>query len=412
MKAEILSIGTEILFGQIVDTNSSWIASRLPALGIDLYYVSTVGDNKSRMVDTFRRAWQRSDLIITTGGLGPTEDDLTRESISEMLQEPMRVAPELEEALRERFRRRGGNPMPERNMKQATLLPSATAIPNPRGSAPGWWVERDGRIMVSMPGVQAEMYLMWNEQVEPRLYERSDGTVILSRNIKTNGLGEGLVDEMLSPFLSSTNPTIGVYAKRDGVHLRLSAKAARQEEAQHLLAELEPKVWEVLGEAIWGVDEETPAQVAGALLKERGLTLATMESCTGGLLASSITDVPGSSTYFKGGIVSYTNAVKVSNGVDPKIIEEHGAVSPETAAAMAAAVRERLAASVGIGVTGVAGPDPLEDKPPGTVYVGLATAHGQRATAAGIYLQNRPDIKERASASALLFLRRHLLGLE
>ena len=412
MKAEILSIGTEILFGQIVDTNSSWIASRLPALGIDLYYVSTVGDNKSRMVDTFRRAWQRSDLIITTGGLGPTEDDLTRESISEMLQEPMRVAPELEEALRERFRRRGGNPMPERNMKQATLLPSATAIPNPRGSAPGWWVERDGRIMVSMPGVQAEMYLMWNEQVEPRLYERSDGTVILSRNIKTNGLGEGLVDEMLSPFLSSTNPTIGVYAKRDGVHLRLSAKAARQEEAQHLLAELEPKVREVLGEAIWGVDEETPAQVAGALLKERGLTLATMESCTGGLLASSITDVPGSSTYFKGGIVSYTNAVKVSNGVDPKIIEEHGAVSPETAAAMAAAVRERLAASVGIGVTGVAGPDPLEDKPPGTVYVGLATAHGQRATAAGIYLQNRPDIKERASASALLFLRRHLLGLE
>ncbi|HLC30528.1 MAG TPA: competence/damage-inducible protein A [Dehalococcoidia bacterium] len=411
MKAEIFAIGTEILFGQIVDTNSTWLAGRLPALGIDLYYISTMGDNQARMVECLRRAWDRSDLIITTGGLGPTEDDLTREAIAELLGEPMTREPGLEEALRERWRRRG-MPMPERNLKQAALIASATAIPNPRGSAPGWWVERDGRTIVSMPGVRNEMYLMWEEQVEPRLRERSDGTIILSRNIKTSGLSEALVDEMVSPLLSSANPTIGVYAKVDGIHLRLSAKAPRRAEAEGLLKELEGKVRAILKDAVWGVDEETPEGAVGTLLKERGLTVATMESCTGGLLASTITDVPGSSGYFKGGIVSYTNEVKIEAGVSPKTIEKHGAVSPETAIEMAGAVRMKLGADVGMAITGVAGPDPLEGKPPGTVYIGLVTAQDQRATSGGIYLPNRPDIKQRATVNALLFLRRYLLGME
>ena len=411
MKAEIFAIGTEILFGQIVDTNSTWLASRLPALGIDLYYISTVGDNQARMVESLGRAWNRSDLIITTGGLGPTEDDLTREAIAELLGEPMTIGPELEEALRERWRRRG-MPMPERNLKQATLIPSATAIPNPRGSAPGWWVERDGRTIVSMPGVRNEMYLMWEEQVEPRLRDQSDGTIILSRNIKTSGLSEALVDEMVSPLLSSTNPTIGVYAKVDGIHLRLSAKAARRAEAESLLKDLESQVREILKDAVWGVDEETPEGAVGTLLKERGLTVATMESCTGGLLASTITDVPGSSGYFRGGIVSYTNEVKIEAGVSPKSIEEYGAVSPEAAIEMAGAVRKKLGADIGMAITGVAGPDPLEGKPPGTVYIGLATAQDQRVTSGCIYLPYRPDIKQRATVYALLFLRKYLLGME
>ena len=411
MKAEIFAIGTEILFGQIVDTNSTWLAGRLPALGIDLYYISTMGDNQARMVECLRRAWDRSDLIITTGGLGPTEDDLTREAIAELLGEPMTREPGLEEALRERWRRRG-MPMPERNLKQAALIASATAIPNPRGSAPGWWVERDGRTIVSMPGVRNEMYLMWEEQVEPRLRERSDGTIILSRNIKTSGLSEALVDEMVSPLLSSANPTIGVYAKVDGIHLRLSAKAPRRAEAEGLLKELEGKVRAILKDAVWGVDEETPERAVGSLLKERGLTVATMESCTGGLLASAITDVHGSSGYFKGGIVSYTNEVKIGAGVSPKTIEKHGAVSPETAIEMAGAVRMKLGADVGMAITGVAGPDPLEGKPPGTVYIGLATAQDQRVTSGGIYLPYRPDIKQRATVYALLFLRKYLLGME
>ena len=302
MKAEILAIGTEMLFGQIVDSNSAWIASRLPSLGIDIYYISTVGDNIGRIVEAFRRGLSRSDLIITTGGLGPTEDDLTREAIAEALDEEMYQVPELAQALRDRFARRA-NPMPERNLKQAMLIPSGTALKNPRGTAPGWWVERDGRIIVSMPGVPSEMYLMWEEQVEPRLIERSDGTIILSRNVKTNGIGEGQVDEMVSPLLSSTNPSIGVYAKRDGVHLRISAKCPTRSEAQGLLDAMAVRVRGILGNAIWGVDEETPAHSVGELLKAQGATVAVMESCTGGLLASMITDVPGSSDYFKGGIV-------------------------------------------------------------------------------------------------------------
>lgn len=411
MKAEILAIGTEILFGQIVDTNSPWIASHLPALGIDIYFISTVGDNKGRMVETIKRAWQRCDLIITTGGLGPTEDDVTREAIAEFLGEPLTIDPELEEGLRERSRRRG-TPFLERTIKQAYLLPSATAIPNSRGSAPGWWVEKDGHIIVSMPGVRTEMYEMWEKQVEPRLLERSDGTMILSMTIKTNGLGEPFVDEALGDLLHSDNPSIGVYAKLDGVHVRLSAKATNQAQARRLLDALEPKVRAVLGNVIWGMDEDTPAKAVGDLLLERGLSLATMESCTGGLLASSITDVPGSSKYFHGGIVSYTNAVKIDSGVDPRIIQDHGAVSAETALAMAAAVRERLHADVGLGITGVAGPDPLEGHPPGTVFIGLATPDTQKATRNGIYLPYRPDIKERAVSNALLFTWRSLLGIE
>lgn len=411
MKAEIVAIGTEILFGQIVDTNSAWIATHLPALGIDLYYISTVGDNKGRLAETLRRAWDRSDLVITTGGLGPTEDDLTREAIAEMLGETMTLQPDLEATLRERFRRRGGV-MPERNLKQATLIASSQAIPNPRGSAPGWWVERDGHIIVSMPGVRNEMYFMWEDQVEPRLRERSDGTIILSRSIKTSGLGEALVDEMLSSLLSSTNPTIGVYAKTDGIHLRLSAKAAKRQDAEALLNDLEAKVRDILKDIIWGTDNDTPETIVGAILKLRSLTVATMESCTGGLLSSTITDVSGSSAYFKGGVISYTNEVKIASGVPPATIEQFGAVSGETAMAMAAAVRQRLGADIGLSVTGVAGPEPAEGKPPGTVFIGLATAQDQRVTNSGIYLPNRADIKNRATVYALLFLRRHLLGIE
>ena len=411
MKAEILAIGTEMLFGQIVDSNSAWIASRLPSLGIDIYYISTVGDNIGRIVEAFRRGLSRSDLIITTGGLGPTEDDLTREAIAEALDEEMYQVPELAQALRDRFARRA-NPMPERNLKQAMLIPSGTALKNPRGTAPGWWVERDGRIIVSMPGVPSEMYLMWEEQVEPRLIERSDGTIILSRNVKTNGIGEGQVDEMVSPLLSSTNPSIGVYAKRDGVHLRISAKCPTRSEAQGLLDDMEVRVRGILGNAIWGVDEETPAHSVGELLKAQGATVAVMESCTGGLLASMITDVPGSSDYFKGGIVSYSNDVKIASGVDRGIIEGHGAVSAETAVAMAQAARSGLDADYGIGVTGVAGNEAVEGQPPGTVFIGVASRDTARSVHNTIYLANRPDIKERAAANALLQLRRLLVGLD
>ncbi len=411
MKAEIIAVGTEILLGDIVDTNSAYIAERLPALGVDVYWISAIGDNLGRLKEALERAWNRSDITITTGGLGPTEDDVTREAIAAMLREEPGVDPVLEEALRERFRRRGTD-MPLRNLKQATLIPSAEAIPNSRGTAPGWWVKKDGKHIISMPGVRAEMYAMWDEYVAPRLAAMSDGTIILSRTFKTTGVGEGAVDERLSPILSSNNPSIGVYAKQDGVHVRLTAKAQSAAEAQAMLDERDPTVRSLLGPIIWGIDDESLEVIVGKILKEQGATLAIMESCTGGLIANLITDISGSSEYFKGGVVSYTNEVKVTIGVDPSLIEEHGVVSPQVAEAMAEAVRSKLGADVGLAVTGVAGPEPLEGNPPGTVYIGVSGVDGSWSSGGGFYPTGRSEIKRRAAYNALHTLRKYLLRIE
>jgi len=411
VKAEIIAVGTEILLGDIVDTNSAYIAERLPALGVDVYWISAIGDNLGRLKEALERAWNRSDITITTGGLGPTEDDVTREAIAAMLREEPGVDPVLEEALRERFRRRGTD-MPLRNLKQATLIPSAEAIPNSRGTAPGWWVKKDGKHIISMPGVRAEMYAMWDEYVAPRLAAMSDGTIILSRTFKTTGVGEGAVDERLSPILSSNNPSIGVYAKQDGVHVRLTAKAQSAAEAQAMLDERDPTVRSLLGPIIWGIDDESLEVIVGKILKEQGATLAIMESCTGGLIANLITDISGSSEYFKGGVVSYTNEVKVTIGVDPSLIEEHGVVSPQVAEAMAEAVRSKLGADVGLAVTGVAGPEPLEGNPPGTVYIGVSGVDGSWSSGGGFYPTGRSEIKRRAAYNALHTLRKYLLRIE
>jgi nicotinamide-nucleotide amidase len=408
MQAELISVGTELLLGEILDTNAQYISSRLPALGIDLYYVSKVGDNIDRLAEVIGRAWSRSDLVITTGGLGPTEDDLTREAIATVLGEEMTVDPELESALREFFARRGAT-MPERNVKQATVIASGRAIPNPRGTAPGWWVERDGHIIVAMPGPPSEMQRMWEKEVAPDLERRPTGTILVTRTLKTAGLGEGHVDEMLSPFLKSTNPTIGVYAKQDGVHLRLGAKAANVDEAQRLIEPLEAEIRSVLGDVVWGADDETLASTVGDLLKEQHLMLGTMESCTGGLLANTLTDVPGSSQYFRGGLVSYATEMKIAWGVDAAVIQEFGVISSECALAMARAARDMLSAEAGIGITGVAGPDPQDDKPAGTVHVGL-DIEGMGPQSIGYqFAQSREAVKRRAVTTALAMLRRALI---
>lgn len=411
MRAEIVAIGTEILMGQIVDSNSAWIAARLPDLGIDNLWHTAVGDNLGRLTEVLRRAFERSDLVVCTGGLGPTEDDLTRDAIAAVLGEQLFIVPEVEQGLRERFARRGAA-MPDRNLKQAMLIPSGRIIPNPRGTAPGWWVERDGHILVCMPGVRSEMYYMWENEVAPRLKERTGETVIVSRLFKTHGIGEGTVDEMLGDLLHSDNPSIGVYAKQDGVHIRLTAKAEGRANALRLLEQPGRAIEHLFGAAIWGEDEEEVGQALGKLLLAEGKSLAVMESCTGGGLANEITDAPGSSAWFRGGIVSYTNAAKIANGVDPAIIERDGAVSIATAEAMAMAVRERLGADYGLAVTGVAGPDPQEGKPVGTVILAVAGDRGVRSTNQGFYPPGRSEIKQRAAINALHLLRRYLLGQE
>ena len=439
MKAEIISIGTELLLGEIADTNSSYIASQLPLLGIDLYWITVVGDNPARLRECLERALSRSDVVLTTGGLGPTQGDITRETIAAMLGEELRVNPALERNLREFFTKRNV-PMPENNLKQAMLIPSAKSIPNPRGSAPGWWVEvqatpcleirerlcrsealsplgsrglkSDARtlphIIIAMPGPPAEMQRMWQSEVFAKLRDMVAGDIIVSKTLKTLTVAESVVAEKVAPLTTSKNPTLAIYARPDGIQLRLTAKAKSGDKAQTMIASLEKKVRALIGDIVWGNDEETLETIIGKLLSEKRLTLATMESCTGGLLASTITDVPGSSDYFKGGYVTYTNAAKIANGVNAELIERHGAVSPQVAADMARAARNGLSADIGIGVTGVAGPAEMEGKPAGTVFIAIDNGKKSKLIE-GRYPPLRHQVKRRAVYHALFELRKLLL---
>ena len=407
MRAEILAFGTELLMGETLDTNSAHIAARLPALGVDLHTVTIMGDEMGEMVEMLRKCLERSDVVICTGGLGPTKDDITREAIAETFGETITLHPDLIAAMEANFRNRGQE-MPETNKKQAGVIPSVTVLPNPRGTAPGWWAEKNGRIIIAMPGVPGEMVQMWDQQAAPRLKERAQGTVIMSRTFKTIGLGEAAVGEYVSSLFGRENPYLGIYARQDGIHLRLIARAPTQEDALELIAPMEAEIREALQFAIWGVDGETPEERVGALLAERGLTLAAMESCTGGLLASTVTDVPGASQYFKGSLVTYATEVKSLAGVSARLIEEHGVVSAEVAGAMAQAVREALDADVGVGITGVAGPGPQNGIPAGTVYAGVAM-NGTVESTVMRFPPDRPLVKRRAVVMALLQVYRMLL---
>ena len=401
MNAGIVSVGTELLMGEVVDTNASYIASQLPLLGLELQSIVVLPDSIESLAEAFQRAWRRFDVVLATGGLGPTQDDLTREAVARVLGEEMFVSPDLERDLRAMFAAMGWE-MPPSNIKQATLIPSARSIPNPRGTAPGWWVEKDGKIIVVMPGPPAEMQRMWEAEVMPRLRATVRREAVAVRTLKCLG-SEADVGEKAASVFAMANPALGVYAKPDGIHLRLIARAPDEAQAAALIAAAEAKLREALRQQVWGTDADTLEGRAGSLLAGRRLTLATMESCTGGLLAAVITDVPGSSAYFKGGFVSYTNEMKVALGVDARLIESHGAVSAQVAEAMAGAARRQLGADIGLGVTGVAGPDPLEGKPPGLACIGIAGPDGSRAIE-GRYPPRRADVKRLVVTHALHLL--------
>lgn len=406
MRAEIISIGTEIMLGEITDTNAAFIASQLPEYGIDLLFVSQIGDNPERLRNTFQLAWDRSDIIFCTGGLGPTQDDLTRETVAAVLGEEMAIDAEQEAHLRGMMESRG-RVMPESNLKQAMLIPSSRAISNPRGTAPGWWVERDEKTFVVMPGPPAEMSRMWEHEVAPELEKMATG-ILVSRTIKTTGLGEGTVDEMLAPLLAGTNPSIGIYARRDGIHARISAKAETREHAWELIKPVEEEARRILGPTIWGTDDETLEGSVGRMLIERGLHLGVMESATGGAIADAITNIPGSSEYFNGSLVAYSTQSKINFGVPAEIVAMHGIISRETAEAMATAARDHLETDLAIGVTGIAGNEEVEDQPPGTMHIALTDGdHIEYATSQ--YYQGRDAAKKRASLMALTLLRRYLM---
>jgi nicotinamide-nucleotide amidase len=404
MNAEIICIGTELLMGELTDTNASWIAGRLPALGVELQWVGIVGDDLPKLTQAFRNGMERSDIIFTTGGLGPTQDDLTREAVAAALGETPEVQePQLEE-LRQWFRNRGQD-MPAHNVKQAYLIPSAQFVTNRNGTAPGWWAERDGKHIICMPGPPGENRAMWADEIDERLRSMIDTEVTITRNIKTLGLGEASVDEIISEYFGLENPYLGIYSKADGIHLRIIARAADEAAAREMIAPVEGAIHERLSPYIWGYDDDTPELSVGAALVKRRMTLATMESVSGGFLANTITEAPDSSRWYRGGSVAYTAGAIVAAGVDADVLETHGVVSQQTANSMALAAQFQTDADFGIGVTGVLGPEELEGHRPGTIHI--AISHGRDVREFPLRTPpRRLVIKRRSCNTALTELRK------
>ena len=406
MHAEIVSIGTEILMGEIVDTNSGYLASELPKVGIELRWVSKVGDDPDRLFEVIDRAWRRSDVTFTTGGLGPTTDDMTRETIARVVDEPMAVQEELLEHLKSFFAGRGTS-MPETNVKQATLIPSADTVPNPMGTAPGWWVEKDGHIIVAMPGPPRELERMWTAEVAPKLEERNPGVAIATRTLKTYGISEGGLDEMVSPLFESANPSLGIYSREDGIHLRAIATAPTEEQALELIAPMEAQIRGVVGDSIWGEDDETAETQLASLLTQRGLTVGIMESFTGGLLTSRLADLSSSDRFLKGSVVALDEGVLQGHGVDRELMEGSGPISATVAEAMARAAFLRFDADAGVGVTGLATEPTSTGDPAGTCYIGFALGD-RTASVLGRYPTDRSRMRGRAVTHVLLELLRFL----
>jgi nicotinamide-nucleotide amidase len=366
MRAEIICVGTELLLGDIADTNTQYLAQRLSALGIDLFYSTAVGDNMPRLVDTLRRAIGRSDLVITSGGLGPTDDDITRESIAEVFGETPVVDPKLVEELRHFFALRRLE-MTQNNLKQASLIPSARSVRNVRGTAPGWWVENNGHTVIAMPGPPGELHNMWETEVEPAL--QRTGSVIASRTLKMFNISESRVDELLKPLTPSSNPTVGVYAKQDGIHVRITAKAPDSESAREAIAAVEAEARALLGDAVWGVDNETQEGATAAALMAKGLTLAVAESSTGGHLTYMLTGVGDSDRFFKGSIVV------------PDVPAD-----PARVADLARRAAEQFGADIGV-ATGAA---PTPDADPPMIDVFIAAVRPAAGTIAPSLHRSRP----------------------
>jgi nicotinamide-nucleotide amidase len=405
--AEIITIGTEMLLGDLVDTNTAWLSARLAALGVGVYRHTTVGDNRERIIAALNEAASRTDLVITTGGLGPTSDDLTNECLSVVTGRGMVEYPEAREHVNEMFGRFGREPTPN-NYKQALFPQGVELIPNPLGTAMGALLETDGTVFATLPGVPPEMKGMFEETLEPLIRARSDGSII-SRTLWFAGIGESALAEQVQDFLDATDPTVAPLAGQGKVRLRITTRAATQKEAEEKIAPVEEEILSRLGDYYFGEDDETLESTVGRLLKERGDTLALAESCTGGLLAKRLTDVAGSSAYLKEGLITYSNESKERMlGVPHDLIMEHGAVSEPVARQMAEGARKIAGADYGLSVTGIAGPDGgTEEKPVGLVFVGLSDAEGTFAERLDLsaWARSREAIRERSANRAFDLLR-------
>jgi nicotinamide-nucleotide amidase len=413
MGAELICIGTELLLGEILNSNAQYLAQELAKLGIPHYYQTVVGDNVPRIHQVLELACSRSQILLFTGGLGPTPDDLTTEAIAQFFHTPLVEKPEILEDISQKFARRGRQMSPS-NRKQALIPEGAEILPNPTGSAPGMiWQPRPNLTILTFPGVPKEMHVMWEQTAVPYLRNLGWGTeTIYSRTLRFWGIPESTMAERVAPLLDLENPTVAPYAGNGEARLRVSAKAATEATALTLIDPVTQQIRETIGIDYYGTDDDTLASVTGELLRAKGQTVSVAESCTGGGLGHLFTATPGSSTYFWGGVISYDNQVKINLlGVNSDDLAQQGAVSETVAGQMAAGVRDRLQTDWGLSITGVAGPDGgSEEKPVGLVYIGVASAQGVESFR---YLfgafRDRNFIRYLSACTAIDLLRRKLL---
>ncbi len=410
MNAEIIAVGSEMLTPERVDTNSLYMTGELNAIGVEVVTKSVVGDDRDRLAQAVRLAISRSEIVILSGGLGPTEDDVTREAVAQALDRKLTLNQEVAAWLERRFaqaRRR----MAEVNRRQAFVIEGAEILPNDRGTAPGQWVEESGASLMLLPGPPHELKAMFERQCLPRLQRIVPRQAIRTLVMRVAGMGESDLDELIAPvYKRYENPATTVLAAAGDIQVHLRARCATEEEAMALLAEVAGPIEILLGDRLYSRNGDPLEVVVGALLRRAGATLAVAESCTGGLLGERITSVPGSSDYFAGGFITYTKQMKTELlGVSADVLEQHGAVSAETAEAMATGARQRTGATFAVSITGVAGPDAGGEKTPvGTVFIGIAAPGGchvhQRQ-----FLGDRQRVRAFAAQHALDLVRRRLM---
>ncbi len=414
MSAEIICVGTEMLLGDILNSNAQFIAQQLAQLGIPHYYQTVVGDNPERLKQVIEIAISRAQILIFTGGLGPTPDDLTCETIADFFGVPLVERPEIIEDITEKFTQRGRVMTPS-NRKQALIPQGAEILPNPTGTAPGIiWQPRSNITIFTFPGVPSEMHRMWEETAVPFLKSQGWGKeIIFSRSLKFWGIGESALAEKVAPYFNLPNPTVAPYAGKGEVRLRISAKATSETAAEALISPIEKQIKEIAGLNYYGADNDTLASVVGELLRTSKETLSVAESCTGGGLGQMLTEVSGSSDYFWGGVISYDNSVKVGLlRVNPEDLDKFGAVSTTVAEQMAVGVKTRLATTWGLSITGIAGPNGGTDtKPVGLVYIGLAGPKDEVTSFEYRFgtMRGRTLIRHVSASTALDLLRRQLL---
>ncbi len=417
LTAELISIGDELLIGQVINTNVAFISTQLNALGIDVARITTIGDSEEGIRETIDRAWKEHDIVIATGGLGPTHDDISKKVVAKYFKKPIYLHTSTLARVKARFKKFGYKTMPVSNYTQAEVPKDFLVLPNDKGTAPGLAFYHKKKTFVILPGVPQEMKFLIEKKVIPLLkqqYKRKLGEAIMHQTLLTSGIGESLLAEKIGPMepILEAGATLAFLPRMGGVRLRISVRANNTAAAKRTIAQVEKKIRTKVGSYIYGVNEESLEEIINTLLTQRRETVSAAESCTGGKLSMKITSIPGSSAVFPGSVISYSNDIKTEElGISPTILKNYSAVSEECAIAMAEGIRKKFGTTYSLSITGIAGPDGGSPaKPVGTVWIALATAHH---TIAKLFRfgGEREDIRERSADAALELLRRYLVGL-